>query len=226
MTKRTLPAVCIALIFCLPAPAAFAAGAFFVDDADIVDPDTVQTENWFSHSSRDESIGVDDIAYQLLPGAEFTLLNAVDKMPGVDASDTLTGQVKYKWRDGDEGKDIMSSAVFGIGYGTDNRFAGAYAYIPSTWKLDEMFDINADLGWQYFADDGRNMVTWGLGGDLHASDALTFSAEVFRQTIGRAGMQAGPRITLSKDVEMDLVYGRDITGTAANWMTAGLTVTF
>lgn len=224
MTK-TLPVILIAAFFCLP-KAAFAAGAFFVDDAEIVEPDTVQTENWFSHSSKDENVAVDDVSYQLLPRTEFMLLNTIDKPAGGDATDTLTGQIKYKWRDGDEAKDVASSAVFGVNYGTDNRFAGAYAYIPSTWAINELVDVNFDLGWQYLADSNRNMVTWGLSGDLHASDAITLSAEVFRENINRAGMQAGPRITLSKDAELDLIYGRDITGSPANWATAGITLTF
>jgi len=214
------------LALCLPASASFAAGPYFVDDADIVDPGTIQTENWFSHSSKNESIVTDDVAYQLLPHAEFTLLNAYDRQGGKSANDTLSAQTKYQWREGDEGKNIASSAVLGMNYSTNNRFAGMYAYIPSTWAINDVVNVNADLGWQYTAASNRYFATWGIGTELHASKTLSFIGEVFSENTDKPALQVGSHIGLSENFILDLVYGYGITGTPANWLTAGLTATF
>ena len=39
-------------------------------------------------------------------------------------------------------------------------------------------------------------------------------------------MQAGLRYSPTKDIDVDIVYGHNITGEQANWITAGLTVRF
>jgi hypothetical protein len=216
----------IAGLLCLPAFTARAAGAYVVDDADIVDPHTVQIESWFSHSDKNENLGVADIAYQLLPNAEFTLLNAYDAQPA-DRADTAEAQVKYQWREGDDGKEVASGVVFGIDSDIGNRrFSGLYAYVPSTWAINQTFTLNADLGWQYASITGQNFLTWGIGSELHINDLLSFVGEVFNEGPEKPGLQLGPHFALTKDLALDAIYGHNITGISANWVTVGATVTF
>jgi hypothetical protein len=215
----------------LPLQAAFAAGPYVVDDADIVEPNKIQIESWYNHSSTNENTGTIDAAYQLLPHAEFTLLNAYDVQSGGN-SDLISPQVKYKWRDGDDGKEVASSAVFGFNYSaTHNGFSNMFAYIPSTLTLNDIVDINADLGWQYDNDTSRHSLTWGIGTELHASESFSFVGEVFNQQMfgqheTRPGLQCGPRYNMLENLQLDLVYGHDITGVTANWITAGFTAVF
>jgi hypothetical protein len=210
---------------CLLPQSVFAAGAYVVDDAGIVDPGLVQIESWYSHSSRHENLGVTDVAYQALPHAELTLLNNYDAQTGV-RDDAVSAQVKYQWREDKEG-GIESAAVFGVNHSASaNRLSGLYAYIPSSLTINDTFDVNADLGWQYDADSGRHFATWGIGAGMHANDTLSFVAETFGKNAELPGAQLGTRVSVSENLVLDAIYGRNITGTPANWVTAGLTVTF
>ena len=37
-------------------------------------------------------------------------------------------------------------------------------------------------------------------------------------------LQSGVRYSPTKDIDCDLIYGRNLTGEGANWITVGLTV--
>ena len=45
-------------------------------------------------------------------------------------------------------------------------------------------------------------------------------------TLSEPRMQAGLRYTPMKSVDVDIIYGHNVTGENANWITAGLTVRF
>jgi hypothetical protein len=218
--------ISLGAVLCALPQTVFAAGAYVVDDAGIVDAGMVQIESWYSHSSRNENLGVVDAAYQLLPHAEFTLRNGYDAQNG-SGNDALSAQVKFQWREGDDGKDVQSSAVFGINHSASgNRFAGLYAYIPSTLAVGDALDINADLGWEYEADADRNFLTWGVGAEAHVNDRLSFIGEAFGKNTGLPGAQFGSRFTLLENLVLDAIYGRNVAGTPGNWGTLGLTATF
>jgi hypothetical protein len=229
MRQRLFPyalAAISAAIFCCGPRAAHAAGAYVVDDAGIVDPGQVQIESWYNHSSKNENIGNVNVENQVLPHTELTLGNAYDSQSAGD-SNTLLGQLKYRWRDGDDDKNVGSSIVLGLDHSTiDNHSYGPFAYIPATWAINDTVALNADLGWRYASDLDRHYVTWGLGTVLQANDVLSFVGEIFDQTMGQPGGQLGVHFNMSNSLSWDAKYGRNITVLPGNWVTAGVTVIF
>ena len=215
-----------AAVFCLLPQAALAAGAYVVDDSGIVEPGKVQIESWYSRSDKKENIGTIDAAYQLLPNAEFTLLNAYNRAPDSD-DDALEAQVKYQLLNDKDNAGWGVAPVFGFAQSaTQNRFGGAYAYIPVTYAPYEALNLRANLGWEYDAVAVRHFLTWGAGSEYHVTRILSVVDEVFGATTRETAAQVGPRFALTDNVVLDLIYGRNITFTPANWATVGLTMTW
>ena len=214
----------IAGLLCLLPHSVFAAGAYVVDDADIVDPGKVQVESWFSHGSNRDNLGVADVAYQALPHTEITIENGYDSNAG-NGVDILSAQAKYQWHP-DDAHGFAGSAVFGMDRSLTNGSSLFYAYVPSSLSFGDVLDINADLGWEYDSNAGTNFVTWGVGTELHADEHWSLVSEVFGKNNELPGEQIGPRYSFSDDLQFDAVYGRNISGVPANWMTFGVTATF
>ena len=210
----------------LPARIAFAASAYGVDDAGLVDPGKVQIESWGSWDDKGNHLAVIDPAYQLLPNAEFSLLMMHSEQSG-DHSNLVAPQVKYQWHPGATPQDISSSIALGFSYAADaQKFSGAYAYIPVSLAVSDTVDVNANLGWQYARDEDRHFATWGIGTELHANDALSFIGEVFGRNEERPGLQFGSRYALSPSLLLDAIYGHNINAERGDWITTGITVAF
>jgi hypothetical protein len=209
----------------LPLRAALAAGPYVVDDGGIVDPKMIQIESWYSHSNKGENIGAIDAAYQLLPHAEFSLQETYDAMTA-DESNILSLQVKYQWWEGNEIRNVVGSAVLGVNYADDEQRSSLYAYVPLTVTINDIVDVNLNIGWNHPWEEGKHFLTWGIGAQLNATGSFSFVGEVFGKNEGRSGLQAGLRAALSKYWAFDAVYGCNITGTVGNWLTAGVTAVF
>ena len=112
--------------------------------------------------------------------------------------------------------------------------SGAYAYVPATLRLSEVMRINLNAGWQWDRDADHHFFLYGAGFDLRTPDNVwTLTAEVFG-LLGRAEtapetqprLQAGLRWRPIDRFSMDFIYGRNITGENANWITIATSIRF
>lgn len=220
------------LIILLPR-LAFAAGAYLVDDGGIADEKKVQIENWYSRSNTGEDIYVTNPAYQLLPNAEFAVQETYSDTAAT--GNTLWPQIKYLWH---KSEALSSSATFGVNYSSTNQKTyGQYAYSSNTLKVNDLLDLNLYLGWQnwrhtFVNDKSIDFLNYGVGGDFHLSDKLSFIPEIF-QTNGtyktgpnRPATQFGLRYFPYQHLIFDLICGHNINGNNQNWITLGATLLF
>lgn len=216
----------------------YGAGAYVVDDGGVVEKDTLQIENWYNQSSKGEQIFVTDPAYQLLPNAEFSMQETYDER-AVNVN-SLWPQIKYLWYDS---KTVLSSAVAGINYATSNNAGmyGAFFYVPTTMIINELVNINFDLGVQNWNSTNSNssLLIGGVGLEYKINKKLLFIGEVFRNSNDYqlrisnrfssniiTGTQLSFRYFLNKKIILDAIYGKDITAVQANWATIGVTLLF
>jgi hypothetical protein len=237
--KQQFTASFLTLIFCLFSNLSYGSGAYVVDDGGIVGKDTLQIENWYNQSSQGEQLFTTNPTYQLLPNAEFAMQMTYDK--GIAAQSILMPQIKYLWHDSDK---VASSAVIGINYRTNRNggIFGSFFYIPTTIKVNESLNLHVDIGVQNWDDVlvQTNLLIGGVSAEVTITKKSSLIFEIFRNSnkhqleIGNnfssraiTGTQIGWRNFYSKNLVLDVIYGKDITGAvAADWITAGVTLLF
>ena len=223
------------LAMALPTRVEAAGGAFIVDDSEIAKPGECKVESWASFASNADFLGVTsptcvgnfrrpvELGFSLTRfrsdgewGAEILLKGKTNILPaeigklglglsGVVAFDLLTGE-----------------------------HSGHFVNVPATFQIVEQFKINVNAGWLYVRSEDLNWFAYGAGFEWNFVKPLTLIGEVF----GFAGhsveprtrtdprVQVGLRFTPVESFDIDVIYGRNILGENANWITLGLNVRF
>ena len=111
---------------------------------------------------------------------------------------------------------------------------GSNVNVPFTVQATKDLRININGGWLYDATAHMGYGTYGAGFEWNFVQPLTLIGEVFglagqrqearRVTEPRA--QIGLRWTPVAAFDIDLIYGRNITGENANWLTLGVNLRF
>ena len=100
--------------------------------------------------------------------------------------------------------------------------------VPATLRLSNVVRINLNAGWQWDRVAGQHYATYGAGIDWRTADNVwTLTAEVFGQLGARQDaigiteprFQVGLRWRPVDEFNVDLIYGRNIYGENANWIT-------
>jgi len=114
--------------------------------------------------------------------------------------------------------------------------SASYINIPITYMVSETLKLNVNGGWFYDVVKVINYASYGAGFEWipMKEGPVTLLAEVFglagERTDPRSGIeprfQAGLRYTPVETVDLDLIYGRNIGGENANWITLGLNLRF
>lgn len=214
----------------IPRPVHAAGGAYAVDDVEVGVPGSCKVETWGSFANNRDWIGV------MSPACVVNLLVPVE----------LTGQASRFRTDGDLGAsfnlkgkiNIVPVEVGKIGLGLagggffdlvtgDNN--GAFATVPVTFALTSSFRINLNAGWVYESSDNRHLGFYGAGVEWNFVKPLTLIVEVYGFTnsdVREPRFQAGLRYTPYEPVDIDIIYGRNITGENASWITVGMNLRF
>jgi hypothetical protein len=108
-----------------------------------------------------------------------------------------------------------------------------FAVVPVTYRLSETMRININGGWLWDRTVDRHYLTYGLGFDWKFTNVLQWTIEAFGQAgssdlpgVVRPRFQTGVRYRPNEIFSIDVIYGRNITGENANWLTIGTTVRF
>jgi hypothetical protein len=221
----------------LAAGAAHAAGgAFQVDDSEIGKPGECKVESWASFADNRDFVGVSNPAcvvqfiHPVELGAQVSRFRAGDEW-----GTSLTLKAKANIVPAGVGKlgvGIVGGTMFDL---ITRENTGSFINVPFTHTLTEQFRINVNTGWLYDRVANLHWWTWGAGIEWDVAKQLTFIAEVFGQaghriadqpSVSDPRFQAGLRFKLLDHVDIDVIYGRNITGENANWITVGLNVRF
>ena len=209
-------------------PALAAGGAFAVDDAGVDAPGACKIETWASVARNDDRI------FAIAPACVVPLGRPVELGLHLDRARSggawSTGLlVKAKTAivpltdDGPFGIAIAGGASFDL---TARETAEWFVTVPVSIRLAPPLLLNLNVGGLWDRTTNESFFTWGAGFELSLTEKTTLLGEVFGQGSDDPGAQLGLRYTPHERVDFDLIYGRNLTGERADWITLGVNVRF
>jgi hypothetical protein len=222
-------ACAVANSFLLPREARAAGAAYAVDTAEVGDPGNCKVESWISSSSNHDmiaatsptcvlgfpkpieaSVQIQRTRFDQEWGTSFTPKLKTNLMPsGLNTwGVAVSGQASY---DGITGENTA-----------------LYATVPATIRLSNVVRVNLNGGWQWDRVANQHYFTYGAGADWRTPDNVwTVTAEVFgllgspqdTRSLVQPRFQLGLRWRPVDEFNIDLIYGRNIAGENANWLT-------
>jgi len=225
----------IACAAVLSSPTAQAAGtAFAVDTAEVSEPGNCKVETWASRAGNGDGLAT------VNPACVVNLFT-----PTEISAQIMRARSDSEWETSISPKakaKLVPTAIgsfgFAIAAGATNDASAQdvstlFAYVPATLRLSEVVRINLNGGWQLDRTSERHFAAYGVGLDVRITDVVTLTGETF----GLAGksddpfvthprFQAGIRYRPVDRFSVDLIYGRNINGENADWLTLATTVRF
>src|ERR1700687_592115 len=202
-------------------------GAFAVDAADISEVGSCKVESWMSTATNTDfsAVANPSCVADILEPVELSLLTNRSRSDG-DWSTSFAP--KAKW-------NIVPTGVgkFGFAFYAGGQFdaltgenLAAFAVVPATFRLSETMRINLNGGWLCDRMGDRHYLTYGVGFDWKFTDVLQWTIEAFGQagaadipSVVRPRFQTGVRYRPNEIFSVDLIYGHNIMGENANWIT-------
>lgn len=209
------------------APALAAGGAFAVDDAGVGDAGECKVETWASLAGNGDRVFVLAPACVVPLGVPVEVGVQFDRVRGGGEWGTGLG-VKAKAAlipqgDGVFGLALSGGMVFDL---TARETAAWYVNLPLTIQLAAPLSVNLNAGALWDRLEQRTYLTWGAGFMLALSEPVTLIGEVFGQGSDDPGAQLGLRYTPHEKIDFDLIYGRNLAGERADWVTLGMNLRF
>lgn len=217
--------------------AARAAGtAFGVDTAEVGDPGNCKVEAWTSRANNGDGLATANPSCIV---SLFTPTEISAQITRARADEAWATSIAPKAK-----AKLVPTAIGSFGFAavggasydaTNDELTSAFAYIPATLRLSEIVRINVNGGWLFDKPSERHFATYGLGLDWRLTDTVTFTAETFGQlgpspaqaeSVTRPRAQLGLRWRPVDRFSIDAIWGHNITGENAQWMTIGTTIRF
>jgi hypothetical protein len=227
-------AMVISTLLAAPNGARAANGAYAVDAADISEVGSCKVESWMSAAANTDfsAVANPSCAVNIFRPVELSMQTVRSRSDG-DWSTTVAPKAKT---------NIAPTGIGRLGY---SFFAGgsfdiltgenltAFAVVPATYRLSETMRINVNGGWLWDRTVDRHYLTYGIGFDWKFTEVLQWTIEAFGQagasdipSVVRPRFQTGVRYRPNEIFSVDVIYGRNITGENANWITIGTTIRF
>jgi hypothetical protein len=233
--KRAGLTAAMALLPWLAAGEARAAnGAYAVDAADISEVGSCKLESWMSMATNTDFSAVANPSCVVNPfkPVELSMLANHAKSDG-EWSTSIQPKAKMNIIPTGIGKLGVSFYAGGLFDVANGENLTAFAVIPATYRLSETMRINLNGGWLWDRTVDRHYLLYGLGFDWKFTDTLQWTIEAFGQagasdvpSAVRPRFQTGVRYRPNEIFSVDLIYGHNITGENANWITVGTTIRF
>jgi hypothetical protein len=227
---------CAAVAALLPEQARAAGAAYFVDTADISEPGACKFESWVSAASNHDFFAATSpacVVNMFRPvemSAQFVRVRTDGEWASGVAPKLKTNLVPTAI--GSWGVALSGIAVYDF---TTQETVAMFATVPATLRLSNVVRINLNVGWEWDRVAGQHYATYGAGIDWRTPDNVwTLTAEVFGQLGARQDaigvteprFQVGLRWRPVDEFNIDLIYGRNIYGENANWITLATVVRF
>ena len=207
--RRNLVFIGVTLAVGLVSKAIAAGGSYVVDDGAINAPGECNVDAGYTRSTQRTTLST-ACTSRALPNLQWgTALE--DDPEQTQLSPQLKGSL-WAWQDA--GVEIAWAAAAHIALDRRHPF--------------ETLSLNLNAGWAHAYDNGEqnHRLTWGTGLEYRLADSLTLLAERYGQQGGDQAWQAGPRVHLGQQVDVDLVVGHNLTGNRDRWLTTGATLRF
>jgi hypothetical protein len=208
--------------------------AYAVDAADISEVGSCKVESWISSASNSDlsTVANPSCVVDLFKPVELSLLTNPSRTEGA-WSTTIAPKAKTNLVPTGIGKFGFSFYAGGSFDALTGENLSAFAVVPATFRLSETMRINLNAGWLWNRAVDRHYLTYGVGFDWKFTDVLQWTIETFGQagtadipSVVRPRFQTGVRYRPNEIFSVDVIYGRNITGENANWITIGTTVRF
>ncbi len=214
---------------------AHAAGAYSVDDSEIDRPGACKVESWVSSATNHDFSAIAAPACVVSLGVPVEIGGQLQRSrKGDQWSSGATAKGKANILPAGTGKvgiGIAGSAGWDLGTGA---FTGHTLYVPVTFQLRDDVRVNLNGGWQYDAVARVSYAYWGAGFEWNFMKPLTLIGEVYGfsgpsqevRSLTDPRAQLGLRITPVEAIDLDLIYGHNIGGENAHWLTLGVNLRF
>jgi hypothetical protein len=220
----------------VPVEARAAGAAYQVDTAEVSEAGACKVESWASFASNRDFFAAASPACSV-PFVRPLELSAQFNRSRSDGEWDTAATPKFK-------VNLISSAIGKPGvavtgtvtYDFSSREATQVNLtVPVTLRVSDVVRINVNGGWMLDRTLDRQFLTYGLGVDWRTPDNVwTLTAEVFGQTANSAEphsttqprFQTGLRWRPVDRWNVDLIYGRNIMGENANWLTIATVLRF
>lgn len=231
---HSIAAACIFTIWA-PQDARAAGAAYQVDTSETTDAGACKVEAWASFAGNRDFIGA------LSPACGFDSFRPIELSVQMNRARSdeewttgATPKAKLKLiptEIGSFGLAVSAQASFDLITRENTAFA---ATLPATLRLSEVLRINLNAGWLWDRTTDRHYPTYGAGFDLRTPDNVwTVTAEVFGQAgsseppgVTQPRFQAGLRWRPVERFNVDLIYGHNLAGETASWITLATVVRF
>jgi hypothetical protein len=210
--------------------------AYAVEAADISETGSCKIESWLSSATNSDFSAVANPSCVVDPF----------KIKPVELS-LLTNRARSdsEWSTSIAPKAKVNLVPTGVGkLGVSFYAAGAFdavtgenltvaAVIPATYRLSETMRINVNGGWLWDRTTDRHFAFYGASFDWKFTDTLQWTIEAFGQagsadapSTVRPRFQSGVRYRPNEIFSVDVIFGHNITGEGASWLTIGSTIRF
>lgn len=212
-----------------------AGAAYQVDTAEVSEAGSCKVESWISSAANHDVI------------ASVSPACVVDAGRPVEISAQLTrSRADGEWDTSASPKvktNIVPTAIGSWGFALSaiasydlltKENTALFVTVPATLRLSNVVRINLSAGWQLDRTTNRNYLTYGAGFDWRTPDNIwTLTGEVFGQAgyaeqsgVVAPRFQLGLRYRPVDKFNIDLIYGRNLAGERANWITLATIVRF
>lgn len=232
---RTL--VAVAAVAASTVTANAAGSAYAVDTAEVSEPGKCKVESWISSAANRDFIGavspacVADFGKAIEISSQFNRARQSDEWSSSATPKLKTNLIPTAI--GSWGLAASTQAGYDLITGANTSFA---ATLPATLRLSEIVRVNLNAGWLWDRVNDKHYATYGAAFDLRTYDNVwTLTGELFGIAgnspedsggLIRPRFQMGLRWRPVDDFNIDLVYGRNITGEQSNWITLATTIRF
>src|SRR3954452_2936340 len=208
--------------------------AYAVDAADISEVGSCKVESWISTATNTDfsAVANPSCAVDIFRPVELSLLTNRFRSDG-DWSTNIVPKAKTNLVPTGIGKFGFSFYAAGSFDALTGENLALFAVVPATFRLSETMRINLNAGWLWNRAVDRHYLTYGVGFDWKFTDVLQWTIETFGQAgaadiprVVRPRFQTGVRYRPNEIFSVDVIYGRNINGENANWITIGTTVRF
>jgi hypothetical protein len=209
-------------------------GAYAVDAADISEAGSCKVESWISAAANTDfsAVANPSCVVNIFKPLELSLLTNKARSDG-DWNTTIAPKAKTNLVPTAIGKFGLSFYAAGSFDALTGENLTLLAVVPATYRLSETMRINLNGGWLWDRIVDRHYLLYGVGFDWKFTDVLQWTIEAFGQAgasdvpgVVRPRFQTGVRYRPNEIFSVDVIYGRNIMGENANWITIGTTIRF
>jgi hypothetical protein len=218
-----------------PGNAQAAGAAYQVDTAEVSSVGSCKVESWVSLAGNHDFFAavspacVVDLSRPVELSAQFSRA----RFDGEWVT-AVTPKVKTNIVPGGIGSWSVALAAVAAYDFTAREVASFAVTVPATLRLSNVVRINVNAGWLFDRTADRHYLTYGAGFDWRTpNNVWTLTGEVFglvgaaeERGVVEPRFQLGIRYRPVDRFNIDLIYGRNLIGENANWITLTTIVRF